>query len=65
MFPCAVKVMKLYALAAVWGGRVLELSVGESGAHSSVDLVGIKVKRNVSAPSRLGPGRGVNRLGGG
>lgn len=28
-----------------------ELGVGESGAHSSVDLVGIKVKRNVSALS--------------
>lgn len=41
------------------------LGVGESGAHSSVDLVGIKVKRNVSALSGLRPGRRVNRLGGG
>lgn len=56
---------KVVCVSPVWGGRVLELGVGESGAHSSVDLVGIKVKRNVSAPSRLRPGRSVNRLGGG
>lgn len=41
------------SLCAVCVGRAgTELSVGESGAHSSVDLVGIKVKRNVSALSR-------------
>lgn len=41
------------SLCAVCVGRAgTELGVGESGAHSSVDLVGIKVKRNVSALSR-------------
>lgn len=41
-----------------------ELGVGESGAHSSVDLVGIKVKRNVSALSRPQSAAVKNWLGG-
>lgn len=49
---CAVKVMKLYVLACrVEAGT--KLNVGELGAHSLVDLVGIKVKRNVSKLERL------------
>lgn len=52
MLVCAVKVMKLYVLACrVEAGT--KLNVGELGAHSLVDLVGIKVKRNVSKLERL------------
>lgn len=40
MLVCAVRVMKV--CVGLCG------DVGESGAHSLVDLVGIKVKRNVS-----------------
>lgn len=51
---CAVKVMKLYVLAARMCGEAgTKLNVGELGAHSLVDLVGIKVKRNVSKLERL------------
>lgn len=34
-------------------GAAIKLDVSESGAHSLVDLVGIKMKRNVSKLRRL------------
>lgn len=34
-------------------GVAIKLDVSESGAHSLVDLVGIKMKRNVSKLRRL------------
>lgn len=42
--------MKLYVLTCVCvcGEGGTKLNVGKLGAHSLVDLVGIKMKRNVS-----------------
>lgn len=52
MLAFAVKVIKLYVLACV-GRRVQNSMLVSWGAHSLVDLVDIKVKRNVSKLQRL------------
>lgn len=52
MLVFAVKVIKLYVLECA-GRRVQNLTLVSWGAHSWVDLGGIKVKRNVSKLQRL------------
>lgn len=49
----SVKVIVLVCVNAWEGGGGTKLNVGELGAHSSVDLVGTKMKRNVSKLPRL------------
>lgn len=49
VFACTVKVIKVMCVrVCMYGLGATKLNVGELGAHSLVDLVGIKMKRNVS-----------------
>lgn len=53
VFVCISKVIKLCVQARICGEGGTKLNVGKLGAHSLVDLVGIKMKRNVSKLQRL------------